>query len=331
MPYNDPLEAFQEVVKRLNEELDKPESYEMPVIEQGSEQYVRVLHWNRHGSKIQLPQKRRGKGLFLHLDNGRETKDVPVLEVFYVKSVKDAVEFHCMAGDAFELKKTLDDFFRDSIHALVVPIRKPSGAATISDDYVKPECVISLKQATDFFSSMDAVKAVLKDANLEMQALEMTTRLLQVQVGTDHDRFLIMLEYADIFVEMPNGQRYPYPKDLTALRDLMKCEMEVTTKSEAEGIVWQMSLFIADNEQFLVLCDEFMDEGELRVVWSPPAIMHRMDEGIEITDKMKQNLISYVEQKSGLVITADQIRYMCHAPVPSDSKIVSCTVLLTLK
>jgi len=85
--YYDTLSAFQEVVKRLHEGLDKPDAYEMPVFEQGTEQYVRVLHWNRHGSKIQLPQNIQGKGLFLHLDNGKETKDVPVLEVFYVRSV----------------------------------------------------------------------------------------------------------------------------------------------------------------------------------------------------------------------------------------------------
>jgi hypothetical protein len=192
----------------------------------------------------------------------------------------------------------------------VVPIRKPSEATTIGEDYVKPECVISLQQATDFFSAMDTVTAVLKDTHLEMQAVEMMTRILQVQAGTDHDRFLIMLEYADIFVEMPDGWRYPYPKDLTAPRDLMKCEMEVTANSESEGIVWQMRLFIADKEQFLVLCDDFMDEGERRVVWSPPVIMHRMAEGIDITDEMKQNLISYVEKKSGLIITVDQIQYM---------------------
>jgi hypothetical protein len=268
------------------------------------------LHWNRHGSKIQLPQKTRGKGLFLHLDNGKEAKDVPVLEVFYVKSVKDAVEFHCMAEDGIGLKKELDGFFRDNIHALVVPIRKPSEATTIGEDYVKPGCVISLQQATDFFSAMDVVTAVLKDTNLEMQAFEMMTRILQIQAGTDHDRFLIMLEYADIFVEMPDGRRHPYPKELTAPRDLMKCEMEVTANSESEGIVWQMSLFIADKEQFLVLCDDFIDEGERRVVWLPPAIMHRTDEGVDITDEMKHNLITYVEKKSGLIITADQIQYL---------------------
>ena len=200
---------------------------------------------------------------------------------------KDAVEFHCIAEDAIGLKKELDGFFGDKVHTLAVPIRKPSEATTIDENYVKPECVISLEQATDCFSAMGAVSAVLSETNREEQDLEMITRLMQIQIGTDHDRFLIMLEYADVFVEMPDGQRFPYPKELTAPRDLMKCEMEVTANSESEGIVWQMSLFIADKEQFLVLCDDFMDEGERRVVWSPPAILHRIDDTRNVIPKPK--------------------------------------------